>query len=74
MPAVKIRQGLWEDLVIAAEKQRQKPETLANHAVQDFLQRMADEELLLRSAKAARRSPLRARNAEGAIRRYRREK
>jgi hypothetical protein len=73
MPAVKIRQGLWKDLVTAAEKQRQKPETLANQALQDFLQRMADEELLARSAAAARRAPLRMADSEEAIRRYRRK-
>ena len=74
MPAVKIRQGVWKDLVVAAEKQRRKPETLANQALQDFLERMADEELLSRSARAARRSPLRAAETEDAIRRYRRNK
>jgi hypothetical protein len=74
MPAVRIRQGVWEDLVLAAEKRRQKPETLANHALQDFLQRMADNELLSCSANAARRAPLRATDTEDAIRRYRRKK
>ena len=74
MPAVEIRQGLWKDLVTAAEKQRQKPETLANQALQDFLQRMADEELLARSTRAARRAPLRTADTEEAIRRYRRKK
>jgi hypothetical protein len=48
MPAVQIRQGFWNDLVIAAETKRRKPETLANQALQDFLQRTADEELLSR--------------------------
>jgi hypothetical protein len=74
MPAVEIRQGLWNDLLTAAEKQRQKPETLANQALQDFLQRVADEDLLARSARAARRAPLRAADTEEAIRRYRRKK
>jgi hypothetical protein len=59
---------------MAAEKQRQKPETLANQALEDFLQRMADEELLARSTRAARRSTLRAVDTEAAIRRYRRKK
>jgi hypothetical protein len=74
MPAVEIRQGVWNDLVVAAEKRRRKPETLANEALRDFLQRAADEELLARSARAARRSPLRAANAEEAISRYRRDR
>jgi hypothetical protein len=74
MPAVEIRQRVWKELVTAAEKQQQKPETLANQALQDFLQRMADEELLARSTAAARRAPLRTAEAEDAIRRYRRKK
>jgi hypothetical protein len=74
MPAVKIQPGVWKDLVVAAERQRRKPETLANQALQDYLARMADEELLTRSARAARRSPLRAAETEDAIRRYRRNK
>jgi hypothetical protein len=74
MPAVQIRQGLWNDLVIAAEKQRRKPETLANQALQDFLRRTADEELLSRSAQSARRAPFRAADTEDLIRRYRRKK
>lgn len=74
MPAVEIWQGLWKDLVTAAEKQRQKPEALANQALQDFLLRMADEELLARSARAARRAPLRTADAEEAVRRSRRKK
>jgi len=74
MHAVKIRQSLWNDLQTAAEKQRQKPETLADQAVREFLQRMADEELLAGSARAARRSPLRAADTVEVIRRYRRMK
>ena len=74
MPAVNVRQGLWKNLVEAAEKQRRKPEALANQALEDFLQRVADEDLLVRSARAARRSPLRAANTEEAVRGYRRSK
>jgi hypothetical protein len=74
MPAVRIRQGLWNDLVSAAEKQRRKPETLANEALQDFLQRISDEELLASSGRAARSSPLRSGDAEAAIRCYRRKR
>jgi hypothetical protein len=74
MPAIQIRQGLWKHLLTAAEKQHKKPELLANQAVQDFLLRMADEELLVRSEKAARHSPLSPHNTESAIRNYRRTK
>jgi hypothetical protein len=74
MPAVQIRQGLWNDLVEVAEKQRRKPESLANQALADYLERLSDEELLSRSARSARRSPLPAADAEAAVRRYRRKK
>jgi hypothetical protein len=73
MPAVEIRQGIWNELVDAAEKRRRKPETLANQALRDFLQRMDDEDLLNRSARTARRAPLRAADSEDAVRRYRRK-
>jgi hypothetical protein len=74
MPAVRIRQGLWKNLLAAAEKQPRKPETLANQALSDFLERIADRELLSRSAAAARRSPLGIADTEEAVRRYRRKK
>ena len=74
MPAVRIRQGLWKNLLAAAEKQRRKPETLANQALSDFLERIADRELLSRSAASARRSPLGIADTEEAVRRYRRKK
>lgn len=74
MPAVKIQQGLWKHLLSVAEKQRRKPETLANQALRDFLERMADRELLSRSAAAARRSPLPVAEVEEAIRRHRRKR
>jgi hypothetical protein len=71
MPSVDIRKGVWNELVSAAEKRRQKPEALANEALKDFLARMADEDLLDRSSRAARRAPLRTAETEVAIRRYR---
>jgi hypothetical protein len=74
MPAVQIRQGLWNDLVVAAEKKRLKPEALANQALRDFLQRAADEELLARSSRSARRTAFPASETEDVIRRYRRKK
>jgi hypothetical protein len=72
MPAVEIRPGVWKGLVDAAEKRRRRPEALANDALQEFVERLADEELISRSAASARRSGLRMQNSEQAIRRYRR--
>jgi hypothetical protein len=74
MPAVQIQQRLWNALVVAAEKQRRRPETLANHALRDFLQRTADEELLAGSGRAAHRAPFPAADTEEVIRRYLRKK
>jgi predicted transcriptional regulator len=74
MPAIEIRKRLWDDLLAVAEKRRRKPESIANRALQDFLRREADEELLRRSTAAARRSSLRAKDAEDTIRRYRRKR
>jgi hypothetical protein len=74
MPAVTVRENIWKDLLAVAEKQRQKPESLANQALKDFLERVSDEELLKRSTTAARRSPLRISQTEEVIHRYRRKR
>ncbi len=73
MPDLTIRKGLWDDLVVVAEKQRKKPQTLALQAIQEFVQRMSDEELLVRSAIAARRAPFRIDATEDVIRNTRRK-
>jgi hypothetical protein len=73
MPALKIQRDVWKGLLVAGEKQHRKPEILAHEALKDFLRRTADDELLERSSQSACR-PLRARDAENAIRHYRRNK
>lgn len=74
MPNLTIRQGLWDDLVVVAEKQRKKPQTLAQQVIQEYVQRMSDEELLERSATAARRAPFRMDESEWVIRDFRRKR
>jgi len=74
MPDVKIRQGIWRGLKAAADKQGQRPEALANRALEEFLERLSDEELLSRSQIAARRAPLRLAETERAIRDFRSKK
>lgn len=74
MPAVEIREKLWTGLLAAAQKQHRKPEALANQALQDFLDRSEDRELLSRSAATARRGSTRMADAEEAVRRFRRKK
>lgn len=73
MPDLTIRKALWESLVQLAEKKKQKPETLAERALTDFIERDSDEELLQRSAKAARRAPFRINETEEVIRRHRKK-
>jgi len=74
MPDVKIRQVLWNGLKTAAAKQGQPPEALANRALKEFLKRLADEDLIDQSRRAAQRAPLRVRGTEQAIRTYRERK
>ncbi len=69
-----INPALWDDLVVVAEKQHKKPQALAQQVIQEYVQRMSDEELLERSAAAARRLPFRMDATEGIIRDYRRKK
>ena len=74
MPDLRIRQGLWNDLQAAAARHGEPPESLANKALQEFLDRLADGELIARSQRAARRSKLRIGDTEQAIRRHRARK
>ena len=74
MPDLTIRKGLWDDLVVVAEKQHKKPQALAQQVIKEYVQRMSDEELLERSAAAARRVPFRLDATEEVVRDYRRKK
>ena len=74
MPDLKIRQQLWNDLKAAAARQGQPPESLATKALQEFLDRLADEDLIARSLRSAHRSKLPIGDTEQAIRRYRARK
>jgi predicted transcriptional regulator len=71
---ITIRDPLWENLVQLARKTRKKPESLAAEAVRDFLQRRADEDLLARSERAARRSRFPLAESEEIVRKHRRQK
>jgi hypothetical protein len=74
MPDLKIRQQLWNDLQAAAARQGEQPESLAIKALREFLDRLADDNLIARSQRAARRSKLRIADTEQAIRRHRARK
>ena len=74
MPDLSIRKGLWDDFVEVADKQHKKPETLAQQVLQEYVQRVSDEELLRRSASAARGALFRMDATEDVIRKYRQKK
>ena len=74
MPDLTIRKRLWNDFVVLAEKQHKKPEMLAHQVIQEYIQRVSDEELLQRSVAVARRAPFRMDATEEIIRDYRRQK
>jgi hypothetical protein len=74
MPDLRIRQRLWDDLQAAATRQGKPPESLATEALREFLDRLADDELIARSQHAARRSKIRISETEQAIRRHRAQK
>lgn len=74
MPQLEIRKGLWQEFVAIAEKQKQKPETLAQQVLREYVQRFTDEELLERSSAAARRAPFRTDETEEVVRSYRRNR
>lgn len=72
MPEHKIGKGLRTDFVTIAEKRKQKPESLAEEVLRDFVRQFTDEELLEQSTAAARRAPFRIEESEEAVRQYRR--
>ena len=74
MPEVTIQDTVWQGLVEVAKKRRQKPETLAGAVLREFLQRQADEELLAKSAAAAKKTAFHLADTEEVIRQFRKRK
>ncbi len=74
MAEVTIREKTWHSLVAAARKRGKKPETLADEALDDFLQREADEALLEKSSRAAQKNRFTLRDTEEIIRKHRKRK
>jgi hypothetical protein len=74
MPQLTIPAKVWKEFEVLAEKQRQKPEALAERALRAYLQRAADEDLLERSARAARRADFCIGETEALIKHCRRRK
>jgi hypothetical protein len=71
---VKIPETLWQDFVAVAKRQRHQPEALAQEVLQEYLQRIADEDLLADSERAARRARFPIEKTEEIIRQYRRKR
>jgi hypothetical protein len=74
MPEITLRPATWKELVALAKRQQQKPNQLAERAVRDFLTRVADEELLAKSRRAALRNGKTIRAIEEAIKQRRQAK
>lgn len=73
MAELTVRESLWKEFVHVGKKMGKKPETLAERAMRDFLERLADEELLARSERAARKARFDIRKTEAIIRDYRKK-
>jgi hypothetical protein len=74
LPQILIREKLWHDLVVVARKRRQRAEALAESALLEYLQRLADEDLLRRSERAGRRAKFPIGDTEQVIRKWRRNR
>jgi hypothetical protein len=66
-----IRETLWKDLVALARERHQKAEALVEQVLRDYVQHVADEELLSRSARAARQAKFRMQETEEIVKKFR---
>ena len=71
MPEVQINGLLWQDLMAAARNRPRAARNLLEKAVREFLERAADEDLLARTAREARRAKFKIEETEEIIRRHR---
>ena len=74
METLGIERSLWNEFVAVASRKRKRPEVLAAQLLCEYLQKVADEELLAQSEKAARRAKFRMHQAEEMVRQYRNKK
>jgi hypothetical protein len=72
--ALSIREKVWKDFVNLAHQRNRKPDALAEQVLRDYVQRAADEELLARSARAARRAKFQMAETEEMVKRFRRSR
>jgi hypothetical protein len=74
MAELTIQEALWNAFVAVAQREQTPPQELAERVLRDYIQRASDEELLVRSERAARRAPFRIGDTEEIVRQYRRRK
>jgi predicted transcriptional regulator len=74
MPAVRIRDELWDELTDVARRQKRTPTAVARQALREYIRQANDEELLERSSSVARRARFTSRETETIVRRYRRSR
>jgi hypothetical protein len=72
MVDVKIRDKVWKDLLVVARRKRRSPAALVERALEEYLQLVADEELIAQSRRDARRAKFRVEDTEEIIRQFRR--
>jgi hypothetical protein len=72
MAEVRIQETVWQPFVAVARRQKKRAQALVETVLQDYVQRQADEELLRRSERAARRTRFRQSESEEIVRRHRR--
>jgi hypothetical protein len=71
MVLLDIQEGLWSDFEAVAQRRGTPPQALMEELIRDFIERAADEELLERSERVARRAGFRIDETEEVIRRHR---
>jgi hypothetical protein len=66
-----VNEILWRKLVEIARRRRMRPEDLANAALRGFLRRVAEDELLEESSRAAQKTSFPISETEAILRQFR---
>jgi hypothetical protein len=66
-----IQETLWKNFVALARRRRQNAQALVEQVLRDYVQQVGDEELLARSARAARRAKFGVQETEEIVKRFR---
>jgi hypothetical protein len=74
MADLTIPNSLWKQLLAVANRHRRKPEAVAESALREYLERLADEKLMTDTVRAAHRAPFRSAETENLVREHRRAK